>query len=535
LSSFPDLTAGNLHIPCEYMAAIVNKWIVAVTVMLPTLMVIIDTSVVNVSLDHIRGSLSAGIDEATWSITSYLAANAVIVPMTGWLSRFFGRKRFLLFSVALFTISSLLCGLAWNIQSLIVFRIFQGLAGGSLQPISQSILLETFPPAQHGTAMAIFGVGIMFGPIVGPLLGGWITDNWSWHWIFYINIPIGVVSVIMSMLFISDPPYMKRTAAAIDYSGLALLSIWVACLQMALDRGQREDWFSSHFIVILLVAALVAFVLFIYVELNAEHPIVELRALKNYSFCLGNVVMFFVMINLFGSIVLLPIYLQTLMGYTASLSGMILGPGGIAVLITMPIVGRMITRVSPKLIVAFGIVVTAYSSWLMSRFNMTADFNTILWPRVVMSIGIGTVFIPLTTLTLSNIRKEDMGNATSIYNLVRNLGGSLGVAFVATMLTRRAQFHQARLVDHLTPFDLNYQWFSQQAGQTLQLKGMDPSSASSGGLGVIFEQLLRQASMMSFNDVFYFLGVMILCMLPFIYFMVRVRYDTAKTPGVHAE
>jgi MFS transporter, DHA2 family, multidrug resistance protein len=517
------------------MAAIVNKWIVAVTVMLPTLMVIIDTSVVNVSLDHIRGSLSAGIDEATWSITSYLAANAVIVPMTGWLSRFFGRRRFLLFSVGLFTLSSLLCGLAWNIQSLIVFRIFQGLAGGSLQPISQSILLETFPPAQHGMAMAIYGIGIMFGPIIGPLLGGWITDNWSWHWIFYINIPIGAISVVMSMLFITDPPYMKRASAAIDYSGLVLLSVWVACLQMALDRGQREDWFASNFIAVLLIVAVAALVLFVVAELKAENPIVELRALKNYSFCLGNVVIFFVMINLFGSIVLLPIYLQTLMGYTASLAGMILGPGGIAVLVTMPIVGRLITRINPRIITGVGIVITAYASWLMSRFNLTADFDTILWPRVVMSIGIGTIFIPLTTLTLSRIRKEEMGNATSIYNLVRNLGGSLGVAFVSTMLARKAQFHQARMVDHLTPFDFNYQWFSQQASKSLQLQGMDPATAPTGGLGIIYEQLLKQASMMSFNDIFYFLAVMILCMLPFIYFMVHVRHDEAEVPDIHPE
>ena len=255
----------------------IDKWIVALTVMLPTLMVIIDTSVVNVSLDHIRGSLSAGVDESTWSITSYLAANAVIIPMTGWLSRFFGRKRFLMFSILLFTISSLLCGLAWNIQSLIFFRVLQGLAGGSLQPISQSILLETFPPAQHGTAMAIFGMGIMLGPIMGPLMGGWITDNWSWHWIFFINIPIGLLSLVMSRWFVYDPHYMKRTVTSIDYWGLMLLSIWVGCLQMVLDKGQREDWFASDFIMILTIIAIAAFVIFIFVELYTEHPIVDLR------------------------------------------------------------------------------------------------------------------------------------------------------------------------------------------------------------------------------------------------------------------
>lgn len=512
------------------MAATVNKWLVAVTVMMPTLMVIIDTSVVNVSLDHIRGSLSAGIDEATWSITSYLAANAVIVPMTGWLSRFFGRKRYLLFSVALFTISSLLCGVAWNIQSLIFFRIFQGLAGGSLQPISQSILLETFPPAQHGMAMAIFGMGIMFGPVIGPLMGGWITDNWSWHWIFYINIPIGIVSTVLTLLFISDPPYMKRTAVKIDYWGLVLLSLWVGCLQMILDRGQREDWFASQFIILLAIVTVVSLILFVITELIADHPIVELRALKNYSFCLGNIVIFFVLVNLFGSIVLLPIYLQNLMGYTATLSGFVLGPGGIAILVTMPIIGQLITRFNPKFIVGLGILVTAYSTLLMSRFNMGADFWTVLWPRVIMGMGIGMIFIPLTTLTLSSIRKEDMGNATSIYNLVRNLGGGLGVAFVSTLLSRRSQFHQNRLTEHLTPYDMTYQWSSQQAADALVQRGIETSIAPSGGLGLIYEGLLKQAYMMSFNDVFYFLSVMILCMLPLIVFMKHIRHEAPKSP-----
>ncbi len=512
------------------MAATVNKWLVAVTVMMPTLMVIIDTSVVNVSLDHIRGSLSAGIDEATWSITSYLAANAVIVPMTGWLSRFFGRKRYLLFSVTLFTLSSLLCGIAWNIQSLIVFRIFQGLAGGSLQPISQSILLETFPPAQHGMAMAIFGMGIMFGPVIGPLMGGWITDNWSWHWIFYINIPIGIVSTVLSLLFIKDPPYMMRTAVKIDYWGLVFLILWVGCLQMILDRGQREDWFASQFIILLTIITAVSLIFFVITELIVDYPIVELRALKNYSFCLGNVVIFFVLVNLFGSIVLLPIYLQSLMGYTATLSGFVLGPGGIAILVTMPIIGQLITRFNPKYIVGLGIVVTAYSTLMMSRFNMTADFWTVLWPRVIMGMGIGMIFIPLTTLTLSSIRKEEMGNATSIYNLVRNLGGGLGVAFVSTLLSRRSQFHQNRLIEHLTPYDMTYQWSSQQAADAMVQRGMETSIAPSGGLGLIYDQLLKQAYMMSFNDVFYFLSVMIICMLPLIAFMKHIRHEAPKSP-----
>jgi DHA2 family multidrug resistance protein len=503
----------------------VNKWIVALTVMLPTLMVIVDTSVVNVSLDHIRGSLSAGIDEATWSITSYLAANAIIIPMTGWLSRLFGRKRYLIFSVGLFTLSSLFCGLAWNIQSLVFFRVIQGLAGGSLQPISQSILLETFPPRQHGMAMAIFGVGVMFGPIIGPVMGGWITDNWTWHWIFYINIPIGIISILMTLFFIVDPHYIKSLKMKIDYWGLIFLAVGVGCLQMILDRGRRVDWFSSDTIIWLSIMSAAALILFVITEIFAEYPIVNFKALKNYSFSIGNVVAFFVMFNLFGSIVLLPIYLQTLMGYTATLAGLVLAPGGIASLFAMVIAGILISRINPKIIIAAGIILVSYSTYLMSAFNRSADFLTILEPRFFMGIGMGFIMVPLFTLTLSHIRKEEMGNATSIFNLVRNLGGSFGVAFSTTLLTRKTQFHQSRLVEHLTPFDMNYRWSSHQAERVLDYQGFEPALAQKGGLVVIYKKLLLEASMMSFNDVFYVMSVMLIILLPLIVCMKHIRHN----------
>lgn len=509
-----------------------NKWLVAFTVMFPTLIEIVDTSVVNVSLDHIRGSLSAGIDESTWTITSYLVSNAIIIPMTGWLSRLFGRKRYLIFSISMFTLSSLLCGSAWNLQSLVFFRILQGIGGGALQPISQSILLETFPPRQHGMAMAIFGIGIMFGPIIGPLLGGWITDNWSWHWIFFINIPIGIISILMVLFFIVDPPYMKRLKMKIDYWGLAFLAIGLGCLQIVLDKGQREDWFSSSFITWLSLTSLVSLILFVIVEFFTEHPIVNLRIFKKLTFSTGNVVMFFAFFNLLGSIVLLPIYLQTLMGYTSTLAGLVLGPGGIATLIAMPIAGRLVTKINPKAILAFGIIVAAYSTYLMSQFNLLADFNTIIWPRVVLGVGMGFLFIPLTTLTMSAIRKEDMGNASAIYNLLRNLGGSFGVAFVTTMLARRAQLHQVNLVEHLTPFDTSYQLTLSRAEQFLQHMGFDVSTAQQGSLSVIHGQLLRQASMLSFNDAFYILSLLLICTLPLLLLIRRSESAGADKRGL---
>ena len=499
----------------------VNKWLVALTVMIPTLMVIVDTSVVNVSLDHIRGSLSAGIDEATWSITSYLAANAIIIPMSGWLSRLFGRKRYLVSSVALFTVSSLFCGLAWSIQSLIVFRVLQGLAGGALQPISQSILLETFPVYQHGMAMAIFGIGIMFGPIIGPVLGGWITDSWSWHWIFFVNIPFGIISIFMTILFIFDPPYMKKTKMKIDYWGLILLTVGIGCLQLILDRGQREDWFSSEPITWMTVACVVALVFFILVERTVKEPIVDLKVFKDATFVLGNVILFFVVMNLFGSIVMLPIYLQTLMGYTATLSGFVLGPGGVANLLCMPIVGQLVSRGYPKWLILFGILVTAYATYQMSLFNLQVDFNAVLWPRVMLGIGVAFVFIPLTTISLSHIRKEEMGNASAVFNLLRNLGGSFGVALSATILARQAQVHQARLTEHLTPFDPAYVLSAQQSARTLLEKGIEASQAAQGGMGLIYQRLLREAAMLSFNDVFYLLTVLMLLTVPLVFFMRR--------------
>jgi len=510
----------------------INKWIIALTVMLPTLIEIIDTSVVNVSLDHIRGSLSAGLDESTWVITSYLVSNAIIIPITGWLSRFIGRKQYLILSIAVFTGSSFMCGSAWSLQSLVFFRVLQGMGGGALQPLSQAILLETFPARQRGMAMAIFGVGVMFGPIIGPLLGGWITDTWSWHWIFFLNVPIGIISILMVMVFIIDPPYMERMRMRIDYWGLFLLAIGIGCLQIVLDQGQRADWFSSQAIIYLSFIAASCLILFVMVELFSENPVVNLRAFKHLTFSSGNIIMFLVFFGLFGSIVLLPVYLQTLMGYTSFLAGLALGPGGISTMIAMPIAGVLVNKVNPKAILAFGIVVAAYAVHLMSQFNLFADFNAVLWPRVLLGVGMGFIFIPLTTLTMAAMRKEEMGNATAIFNLLRNLGGSFGVAFITTILARRVQFHQARLIEHLTPFDRNMQVVVPQISEVLRQKGFPPPLLDQGSLGVIQGELLRQAAMLSFNDAFYLLSIMMAVVLFFVPLMKKGEEDVSMS-GMH--
>jgi DHA2 family multidrug resistance protein len=485
-----------------------NKWLVAVTVMLPTLVVIIDTSVVNVSLGHIRGSLSAGIDESTWAITSYLAANAIVIPMTGWLSRFFGRKRFLLVSIVLFTVSSFLCGASWSLRALIFFRILQGLAGGSLQPMSQAILLETFPRHQHGTAMAIFGIGIMIGPVIGPLLGGWITDNWSWHWVFFINIPIGIVAILMAMAFIVDPHYAGAQKFRIDYWGLAFLTLGIGCLQIVLDQGQREDWFASQFILWLSVISIAGLVFFVVNEHYAGDPIVDLHIFKNLTFASGNVIGFALFFTLFGSLIMLPICLQTLMGYTAFLAGWVLGPGGLMAMISMPIAGRLITRVNPKAILFVGAMITAYSMLMMSWFNLSTDFYTVALPRVVMGFGMGLVFVPLTTLTMSWIHKEEMGNASSVFNLLRNLGGSFGVAFASTLVSRRAQFHHGRLAEGMSVLDRNFQEALPQVSRILKDQGFAPSQLDAGTLGLLYKKLVKESTMMAFNDTFFVLAVL---------------------------
>ncbi|MBI5115166.1 DHA2 family efflux MFS transporter permease subunit [Candidatus Poribacteria bacterium] len=526
----------------------VNKWLIAATVMIPTIMEIVDTSVANVALDHIRGSLSAGVDEVTWVLTSYLVSNAIIIPITGWLARTFGRKRYLMFSIMLFTISSFMCGSAPNLGTLVFFRVLQGIGGGALQPMSQAILFESFPPRQHGVAMAVFGVGVMFGPIVGPFLGGWLTDNLNWRWIFYVNIPIGVVALIMAYSFIYDPSYLRRKGKGaqpqgergkaigeiqeeekerIDYWGLALLVTWVGCLQIVLDNGHRKDWFNSHFIVILSAISVAAFAFFIVVELTTPSPVVNLRTFKNRSFTGGNIMMFVAFFCFFGSIVLLPLYLQLLMGYTATLAGMALSPGGIASLISMAIMGRLIGKFDPRFILAFGISLTCYSFYMMTQFNLASNYQFVLMPRVIQGLGIGCLFVPLTTLTVSHIPKQEMGNATGIFNLLRNLGGSFGVAFSATMLARHTQINQNHLVEHLAPTGISFQQAFQSLKLALPRMGVIPALQDDAALGVIYRELQRQALMLSFNDSFRYLFMIFFLTVPFLFLLKRPQFGEA--------
>lgn len=511
----------------------INKWLITITVMLPAIMEIIDTSVANVALPHMQGSLNAGTDEVTWVLTSYLVSNAVVLPMTGWLARVFGRKRFLMTCITMFTLASLLCGAAPNLASLIFFRVLQGAAGGALIPISQAILMETFPPKQQGMAMAIFGIGAMFGPIVGPALGGWITDNLNWRWIFYINLPIGLIALTMCTFFIFDPDYLKRTGKAIkiDYWGLFLLTTGMGALQVVLDKGHQEDWFSSSFIIAFTVVCVVSLVALVWIELTHEHPIINLRLFKNVSFSAGNFIMFVVGFCLYSSITLIPLFLQTLMGYSATDAGMVMAPGGVATLITMPLVGAMLQKRDGRKIVLTGLMIGASAMFMMQHLNLEASYMDYVWPRVVLGFGLAMIFVPLTTVTLATIPRMEMGNATGMFNLLRNIGGSVGIAVAATLLSRFTQFYQTTLVSHITPY--NTAWQTHYAGlkQALIYKGINATQADQTAMGLIYGMVRRQAGALAFNRIFWIIGIAFLSILPLLMLLKRPTHQEKGNMG----
>jgi DHA2 family multidrug resistance protein len=507
-----------------------NKWAVAVTVMLPTFIEVMDTSVVNVSLPHIQGSLSTGLDEVTWVLTSYLVSNAIIIPLSGWLAGLFGRKRYLLFSVLLFVGSSVVCGAAPSLGVLVFARIFQGIGGGGLQPLSQAILLETFPQEEHGMAMAFFGMGVVMAPILGPVLGGWVTDHLTWRWIFYINLPVGVLAVLLILFLIQDPSYIRRKLFRIDRWGLFFLTVGLGALQIVLDKGQRDDWFSSRFILYSTVISASALIAFVIVELRTSHPVVDLRAFRHRSFAAGCTIMFAGFLALFGTLVLLPLYVQELMNYTAMWAGLVLGPGGIASFLIMPVAGVLMRKgVNPRTLLALGLMIMAYSMWWMSGFNLDASFFVIAWPRVVMGFGIGLFFVPLAASTFVGISKEETGNASGIFNLLRNLGGSFGVAIGTTVLSRRTHVHQNFLVENVTPYSLAFQSYYEQIRQWLE--SHHPSASfGHGPLAAVYQEVLRQASMMAFNDSFLFLGWITALLLPLTLLMKKP--EGPATPGM---
>ena len=499
----------------------VNPWIVAIAVMFATFMEVLDTTVVNVSLPHIAGNLSASIDESTWVLTSYLVANAIVLPLTGWLAAHFGRKRLLMSSVAGFTISSLLCGLAPNLHLLVLFRFIQGATGGAMQPLSQAVLLEAFPPHDRGRAMGFWGVGIVVAPILGPVLGGWLTDTYSWRWVFYINLPVGIVSLVMTQLYVFDPPYLRRTTERIDYIGIGLLAVWIGSLQLALDLGQEHDWFSSPFITTLVATSGVGVVAFIAREWMAREPVVDLRIFKMRTYSTGVFLMTTLGFVLYGSLVLLPIMLQTLLGYPSLQAGMAMAPRGLGSLIGMPMIGMMIGKFDPRKMVATGLIAGAVTLFWLGQLNLSAGYWDIFWPQFFQGLGLSALFVPLTTISMDPIPRERMGNATSLFNLMRNLGGSVGVAVASTMLSRKQQEYINVFGAHVDPYSPATQARLEAARQGFIAMGSDPVTAARRAYAALYGAVQQQASIVAFVHVFRTLGIVFLLLLPLILLMRR--------------
>ena len=487
-------------------------------------MEVLDTTVVNVSLPHIAGSLSASVDEAAWALTSYLVANAVILPMTGWLASYFGRKRTLLTAVFGFTAASFLCGLAPTLKLLIVFRIIQGATGGCLQPLSQAVMLEAFPPNDRGKAMAFWGLGIVVAPMLGPVLGGWLTDNYSWRWVFYINIPVGLASVIMTRMFIFDPPYLRRVSRGIDFWGIGLLTVGVGALQVVLDKGEESDWFSSGWITGLAVVSVAAIGIFIYHELRSREPVVHLRVFKLPTYSAGVTLMTMMGFVLYGSMLLLPVFLQTLLGYSALEAGIAMAPRGLGSFLIMPLVGTVMTRFDPRKVLAAGLLGSSWSLYALSELNLQAGYWDIFWPQFIQGACLAMLFVPLTTATMDPISREEMGNATSMFNLMRNIGGSIGIASATTYLFRRQQFHTNVLGAHVNPFNPQTQTLLNGLQSTLMSRGADSHAAAQQDYGAVWGMVLRQASMISFVDTFRAMGLVFLLVLPLLFVMRRPKH-----------
>jgi DHA2 family multidrug resistance protein len=507
----------------------INPWIIATSVMFATFMEVLDTTVVNVSLPHIAGSLSATIDEATWALTSYLVANAIILPMTGWLASMFGRKRLLMLSVVGFTASSFLCGLAPTLGTLIFFRILQGATGGALQPLSQAVLLEAFAPRDRGKAMAFWALGIVVAPILGPVLGGWLTDSYSWRWVFYINIPVGIASIVMTKLYIFDPPYLRAESRKVDYWGIGMLAVGIGALQFVLDKGQEDDWLASPIILTLSIVSAVTLVVLVIHLLTTDDPVVDLRVFKARSYAVGVFLMTVVGFVLYGSMVLLPVMLQTLLGYPSMQAGIAMAPRGIGSFFMMPITGMMTGKFDPRKLLTAGLLVGGVTLLWLANLNLQAGYWDIFWPQLIQGVGMSLLFVPLTTVAMDPIPREEMGNATSLFNLMRNIGGSIGIAATGTMLARNTQATTSMLGSNVTAYDPATQTMFAQMRAAFMAAGNDMATATDRAYAAMFGMVQKQASMVSFVGLFQLLGFLFIAAIPLVLLMKRPRGRAAAS------
>jgi MFS transporter, DHA2 family, multidrug resistance protein len=499
----------------------VNPWVIAATVSLAAFMEVLDTSIANVALPYMAGGLGSSVDDASWVLTSYLVANAIVLPISGWLSVLFGRKRFYMAAVVVFTVSSFLCGIAPSLGMLIAFRVLQGAGGGGLQPVSQAILKDTFPPEQLGMAFALYGMVVVLAPAIGPTLGGWVTDNYQWRWIFYMNIPVGILSLLLVSRLVEDPPYLTeqlrkaRRSFSVDYVGIGLLALCLGALQVVLDKGQEDDWFVSHLILILAVAFVVGLVCFVIWELTRRSPVLDLRLFKNRSFAAAAVMIFVYGVQVYGMTVFIPQFMQAFMGYDAELAGMTLAPGAIVMIVLMPLVGKLVTRVQARWLAVVGSLASAYAIHSVAmNIDLQIDFRTAVMYRVLQSIGLALLFIPINTASYVDVPEEKGGEVSGFINLLRNVGGSVGISLVETMIARRAQLHQDELIAHVTPAQQPFRNVTSDLSAQLFHQGLSQPQAIRQTYLRTYDAVIAQANVQSYMDVAWLIAMFCLVTVP---------------------
>ena len=522
------MTSSALPAPDAPPVSAARKWLITLSVMVVAFMQILDTSVTNVVLPHLQGSLSAGLDEVSWVITSYLAANAVVIPATGWLAGLLGRRRFFLICVILFTVSSFISGAAPDLTTLIVARIFQGLGGGPIIPLSQAIIWEIFPFHQRGLAMAIWGIGFILGPILGPTVGGLLADEWSWRWIFYINLPVGVAGFLLASACLFDPP-PHGNVPRIDWWGLGLMIVGFACLQLVLDRGEREEWFDSPTIVVMAIVAVCALAAFLIREMTTLEPILDLTVFADRNFATAATLISLIGCGMFSSMLLVAVFTQKLLGYDAWTAGLVLAPSGLGNLVSLFASG-IVTRVDQRLMLGFGCVLNAISLYMMTSLTLGMDYWSLAFPRFIQGVAVGFIFVPLSTLALATIRRDKLVNATAVYGVMRNIGGSVGIALATTLLAQRSQFHQTTLVSHISAWDPETRARLAQWASYFATHDSDAFTAERRAMAMLYRETVAQAQLLAYADDFWLLAVLFAAVPVLLPFMRRIRLP-AKPPA----
>ena len=496
-----------------------NKWAVTITVMIGTVMAVLDASIINVALPSMTGTLGVSVEEIAWVVTGYILSQVIVMPITALLSERFGRKNFYIFCIALFTVASMLCGLARTLPLMVVFRILQGFGGGAIMTVSQAILRETFPPHEQAMAMGLYGMGVVVAPAIGPTVGGWLTDNWSWPWVFLINVPIGVINLWLVGRIIHDPPYLVRSKGKIDWTGLLLLAGGLGTLQLMLEEGQSENWFHSGYIEALALGGALALGLFVWQELTTERPAVSLRVLSDPSFASATMIGGMLGMGLFGSLFLLPLFLQSMMGYSAMLSGEVLIPRSLAMAVIMPIGGKIYHKVGPRTLVGVGLLVSGFSFWQLSHLTLSVGFWDIFWPQLWQGVGFALVFVALTTAALATVPRHEITQAVGLHNVVRQVFGSIGIAASASLLTSSIAKNRSVLGEHVTMFDPTVQRFLGGATAGLAQRGSGTLQARTQALRLLDGSLYRQAAVLAYNHVFELITLVFLISLPLIWFL----------------